>query len=542
MTKALEGISRDPEAKLPGDLPGVSLIKQDQEALRDGVFMAHQKSWIEDTSALKACEKGRRTGITYAEAADQATIAAAEKGQGGNNCFYIGDTKEKGKEFIRYVAHFAKVMFQELGEIEEFDFEDLQDDGTIEYITAYRVGFKSGYRVEALSSNPSNIRGLQGVVCIDEAAFHRDVNEVLDAVMALLIWGGKVRVISTHNGLLNAFNDLVTDARARKNPFSVHRYTFTDAIKNGLYKRVCLMRGLTWSPEAEKKWEAEIRAAYGPRTSKMRQELDAVPSDAEGSVLSRVIIERAAKKDVPVVRWSLNDDFKTLEKHVREAAQRHFCESKLRPILRKLNKNRLHVFGVDFARKGDRTSIMIFEIGHDLVRRCVMVVEMHNVTFDQQRDVLFYLGKRLPKLAGGALDATGNGAYLAEAAAQKWGEIIHEIHLTTKWYSENATAYTEAFNDETVTIAADEDIVRDHQALQYDGEVIRVPVGYTYKGTDGLQRHGDSAVAGMLAYYISRQELPAYGYEAQRTSALTDDRRDRHSYGQGIDPDLRGTL
>ena len=69
-----------------------------------------------------------------------------------------------------------------------------------------------------------------------------------------------------------------------------------------------------------------------------------------------------------------------------------------------------------------------------------------------------------------------------------------------------------------------------------------MPVGYTYKGTDGLQRHGDSAVAGMLAYYISRQELPAYGYEAQRTSALTDDRRDRHSYGQGIDPDLRGTL
>jgi phage FluMu gp28-like protein len=85
--------------------------------------------------------------------------------------FYIGDTKDKGREFIGYVAHFAKTVAKELAEVEEFLFEDEREDGTSKFISAFRVTFASGFRVEALS-RPENIRGLQGVVVIDEAAFH----------------------------------------------------------------------------------------------------------------------------------------------------------------------------------------------------------------------------------------------------------------------------------------------------------------------------------------------------------------------------------
>ena len=35
---------------------------------------------------------------------------------------------------------------------------------------------------------------------IDEAAFHDDLPELLKAALAFTMWGGVVRVISTHNG------------------------------------------------------------------------------------------------------------------------------------------------------------------------------------------------------------------------------------------------------------------------------------------------------------------------------------------------------
>jgi phage FluMu gp28-like protein len=55
--------------------------------------------------------------------------------------------------------------------------------------------------------------------------------------------------------------------------------------------------------------------------------------------------------------------------------------------------------------------------------------------------------------------------------------------------------------------------VRDHQALQYVNGVIKVPDDMRYKGADGLDRHGDTAIAGILAWFASRQGAISYGYE-----------------------------
>ncbi|MGE0773532.1 MAG: hypothetical protein AB7L36_00615, partial [Sphingomonadaceae bacterium] len=446
------------EARLPHELTRGAEIPDDLDPLADGILMQHQKDWLEDASDLKCGEKGRRTGITFAEALDDTLIAAAKRSAGGSNVFYIGDTKDKGREFIGYVAHFARIVAGELAEVEEFLFEDMREDGTSKFISAYRVQFASGYRVEALSSRPENIRGLQGVVVIDEAAFHKDVRAVLDAVNALLIWGGKIRVISTHNGTLNPFNELVREARAGKVPFKVHFIPFSEAVKNGLFRRVCLMRGLTWSPEAEAAWEAKIRGAYGARTAQMRQELDAIPADAEGAALPRVVIEQVIDRAIPVIRYRLPDSFKAADKAVREGLVAEWCQHELLPHLKRLDPGRRHDFGMDFARSGDASALIVSETGQDVRRRWRLVIELRNVPYEAQRDIVFFTGERLPRLGHGAFDATGNGAYLAEVAAQKWGERISEIKLSQEWYRENGTPYIEAFGDRTVTIAGDEDV------------------------------------------------------------------------------------
>ncbi|WP_375672108.1 MULTISPECIES: hypothetical protein [unclassified Bartonella] len=500
-----------------------STFPKESDPLAEGVLMAHQRAWIEDKSPLKLVEKGRRTGITFAEALDDTLIAAAAREARGDNVFYIGDTKDKGREFIGYVSHFASAITSHSGDVEEFLFSDQRADGSTKYISAYRVRFASGFRIEALSSRPENIRGLQGIVVIDEAAFHQDVRAVLDAVNALLIWGGKIRVISTHNGVLNPFNELIREARAGKVPFSVHCYPFGVAVKNGLFKRVCAMKGEVWSLASEQQWEEQIRASYGVRLAAMRQELDAIPADQEGAALTRLQIENCCAPDIALLRFACVDDFKNQSEHQRSVAAFAWCEKHIKPLHAGLDRRRQHVFGVDFARSGDATSIVVMEVGQDLVRRVRFMVELRNTPFDQQREILFYGVNGLPRLMGGALDARGNGAYLAEKAAQRYGACVKEVPLSQSWYGKEMPAYLEAFGDGSIVLPRDSDIVADHQALAYVNGIVKIPDNHRFKGSDGFMRHGDSAIACALAYFASRQTPEIYDYTPVREAYRFDE-------------------
>lgn len=538
-------ISRDPE-QLPPELPRGAQIPADLDPLADGVLMLHQKEWLEDESSLKLCAKGRRTGITFAEALDDTLIAAAAPSAGGQNVFYIGDTKDKGREFIGYVAHYAKVVAKQLAAtIENTVFTDewideVTGEVKTQKIASFTVFFASGFRVEALSSRPENIRGLQGTVVIDEAAFHRDVRLVIDAVNALLIWRGKIRIISSHNGKLNPFNELIREVASGSPdapPYSIHTIPFQAAIDNGLYERTCLIAGEEPTPEGKAAWERLIRGAYGKRKAAMEQELDCIPSDAEGAVLTRVEIESCMRqREIPIVKWEAPDSLKEATKEVREATAKLWCDLHLAPLLAKLNPDRKHVFGHDFARSGDGSLFVPAEIGTDLVRRVPFIVELRNVPFEQQKQVLFYIGERLPRLSGGALDATGNGAYLAEVARQKWGARIVEVKLNQQWYQVEMTAYAGAFSDHTIELPMHEDILSDHQAVQWINGVPMVPSDFRYKGSDGNMRHGDAAVAGCLMYFVSRQDLPVYdGYEGVSLPAgrLSEGRSDGGLFSPG---------
>ena len=517
-------LARDP-ADLPEALQLLTPVEpMDIDPLAEGVLMRHQAEWIADDSTFKICPKGRRTGITWAEATDATLIAAAARSAGGSNYFYIGDTKDKAREFIGYVAHFARIMAKELVTVEEFVFVDQKVDGSSQEISAFRIKFASGYRVEGLSSRPENIRGLQGVVCIDEAAFHRDVRQLLDAVTALLIWGGKIRIISSHNGVLNPFNELVQEALAGKLPATVHQVPFGKAVENGLYRRVCLIAGKEWTAEGEKQWESSIRQAYGIRQAAMRQELDCIPADAQGAALTRVQIEAcmALPGQVPIVRWVVDDSFKNLVKELRQAMALDWCRKELLPHLQKLRQDRPHFYGQDFARSGDASDIIVGAQERTLSITTELLVELRNVPFETQRDVLFYIVRMLPMFSGGAGDATGNGAYLAEVARQEFGERVLEVKFNPEWYRVNAVPYIEAFGDRTILLPRHEDVLRDHQALSYVNGIIKVPDDFRFKGADGLDRHGDSAIAGMLMWFASRQGAASYEYRGAGTSRPAD--------------------
>jgi phage FluMu gp28-like protein len=210
------------------------------------VLLGYQQRWIADKSPVRVIRKSRRIGLSWGQAAESALTAAAASGM---DSWYIGYNKDMSQEFIRDVAFWAKNYNLAAGEIEEVAIDDEDKD-----ILTFRITFASGKRVNALSSRPSNLRGKQGLIIIDDAAFHADLEGLIKAAMAMLIWGGRVCIISTHDGEDNPFNELCKAIEEGKLKYSLHTVTFDDALTDGLYKRICLKMGIDWTKEKELAW------------------------------------------------------------------------------------------------------------------------------------------------------------------------------------------------------------------------------------------------------------------------------------------------
>jgi len=477
--------------------------------LPDSVLLPYQKAWIEDDSELKIAEKSRRTGFTWAEAADAVLTASASKAAGGTNHFYVGSNKEMAIEFIDACAMWARAFDRAASTIQEEVLKDEDKD-----ILTFTIHFSSGYKIQALSSRPTNLRGRQGNVTIDEGAHHEQLAEVLKAALALTMWGAKVRLISTHNGVENLFNELIQDSRAGKKRYSVHRLTLDDACEQGLYKRICQVRGKEWSLEAEKQWKENLLKDTATREDAM-EEYYCVPKSGGGAYISRALIE-ARMVEAPVARYEGTTEFNAWPEHLRNAEMRDWCESVLLPLLKALDPDLRHCFGEDFGRSGDLTVIAPMAITQQLKRRVPFLVELRNVPFKQQEQVLFYIVDRLPGLQSGALDARGNGQYLAEQAVDEYGaDRIEAVMLSQSWYLETMPKFKAAFEDDGIEIPRDSDVLDDLRALQVIKGIPKLPDAKTGSGKD---RHGDSAIALALAYYASfNQSALEYGYEAVKS-------------------------
>ena len=453
-------------------------------------------------------EKSRRTGMSWAISWHAVMLAALTRSAGGMNVFYMGYEKDMTREFIEYCAEHAKALQFAASDVQETFFKDPENPD--KDILIFRIDFASGFHISALPSVPRALRGKQGTVIIDEAAFHDDLSEVLKAAMAMRVWGGKVIIISTHDGDTNPFNTLVQDIRAGRKPYHLLRLTFDDAIAAGLGRVSLAKQGIPWTPQAEAKWRQDIIDDYGDAAD---EELFCIPSPSTGSAIALALIEARTVENIPVVRWSCKAEFALAPEAVRASETLRFCESELLPLLDALDPKTPHVFGEDFARSGDLTVIWPMAVERSLLRRTPFIVELRNVPFEQQKQILWFILDRLPRLRAGKMDATGNGQWLGEVTVQRYGSRIEAVKMSEGWYRDNMPAFKAAFEDSRITVPADREIHDDIRALKMVRGVIRVP-DQRATTKDGSKRHGDAAVAGALAYAASRAEPEEYGYRA----------------------------
>ena len=454
---------------------------------------------LRSVRGLLFIEKSRRIGLTWALAAYCVLRAARSRADGGRNQLYISYAFDMTREFIDYCAMWAKAFGLAASSPEEFLFEDQDPDGgESKHIKAFRIDFASGFYIRALSSAPRSLRGKQGDVIIDEAAFVDNLAALLDAAIALTIWGGDVTVVSSHFGVENTFNEEIQKIRAGERKGRVHTITFKQAIKDGLYERVCLVSGQTPTPEGKAKF---IDDTYGQYGAGAKQELDCVPARSGGAWLAYDLIERAEQPDVPVVRLACDDAFTHKPDLIRRAFVQEWCDTHLGPLLEKLD-NRPIGYGDDFARSSDLSVIWLLRELQDRSWDTPFVVELRNVPFEEQLFIRRYILSRIRRWRA-KIDANGNGSSTAERLSQIFGRSRVEcVKAREDWWRDQGPPLKSRFEDGRILIPRDTDIASDIRQVQVINGVPAIPDKRTKaKGEDAaaaggkVLRHADAAVA-----------------------------------------------
>lgn len=486
------------------------------------VLLPYQADFYEDPAKLRVCEKSRRIGITYSEAARQVMLAARGRGQGGMDCYYLSTSQRLGRKYIALCARWAKDLNLAA---EALGTTMLRDAGRDILVNELR--FASGHTVQALASNPEAMRGEGGDVIIDEGAHHQHLDELLKAAWALGDWdGGRITVISTHNGKDNPFNTLCEEIRAKKRRGSLHRVTIHDALAMGLFRRRCEVRDQPYTRQAEEAWLADTLASWGAE-----EEYLVIPSSSGGVYIRSDLIEECSIGG-RIVRLELPDAHMHLPEGERAAIIAAWCEAELGPLLRMLPAART-TLGYDFARSGQGDlSVMapMFE-QQDMVKVCPWLVELRGVPYREQWTIFEFVAGRLGKwFAGAAIDAGGNGNWLGEQALTKYGaSLISALHLSADWYSNNMPRFRSAFEEAQIVVPADVDVRDD--LLMFRLNARGVPTLGDYRRRDSKDRkprHGDAAIALVLAHSRHRDAPQAMEYRrVERWPSSTGEKRAR---------------
>lgn len=467
------------------ELPQLPLANQSENALkklpRGRLLLGYQQGAISllDSTSLLAIEKSRRIGLTWALAAKAVLTASKADGEGGMDALYISYAQDMTREFIDACAMWARVFDLAASDEAEIMLKDGDKD-----IKAFRINFASGFEVMALSSAPRSIRGKQGLLIIDEAAFVDSLSELLKGAMAFVMWGGKVVAVSTHNGAGNPFNTFLEDIRSGQRNGETLRIDFKDALADGLYERICLVTKEKSSPSGKVAWEKKIRGFYGEDAD---EELDCKPRAGSGSWLDPADIFAATHPEAGEPRYYRGGP----------------C-----------------YVGRDIARRNDLSVIWVFEevAGVMWLRERI---EQRNCSFaDQQTE--FDRIMRDYRVMRAALDQTGMGEVVVEQAQEKYGKsLVEGVIFTGPRRLDIATVLKQRFEAGLIRIPDDDKIKADLRSIKRKGGPTGAPRLVQDGSSDG---HGDRFWAAALALGAAGDRVVSFDHEAssQRRAGLED--------------------
>jgi len=390
-------------------------------------FLPFQKEFINDQNQFIVYEKSRRIGITYASAF-KATRDIAKRNVKGNKVWFSSADLTVSEEFIDYIQFFARYV----GAAAEYVGEILVDKESD--MTARCVKFKKyGGEINAISSNPTNIRGKTGDFYGDEFAHHKDQEKMFTAAKPLALRGARTILISTHNGEESYFNQLITEIK-KGNEGTMKRWhsykvTIDDAIKEGLVDQIF---GHKATNEEIKIWLED--AFSGMTQEAINEEYFCIPRSGGGNHLLPYELINAIERD-NILNESLEDV-----------------------------KGDLFV-GMDIGRKNNPSVIWVDEkLGEMLYSR--KIIPLKNIPYRDQRAILYEILSH-KNFRRCCIDATGIGNQFAEEAVKDFGALrVEAIMFTSKSKEELASNMYVMVDSKRTLIPRDKKIREDFYSVR----------------------------------------------------------------------------
>lgn len=254
------------------------------------ILLPYQLEWMKDRTPISIDEKSRQIGWSWVMAG-RANLQALEDKR---DSLYTSYNKESAKQFIKDCRRWAKicnVVVQIIAKTQIMKDSDLN---------VFEIKYSNGRSIQATAGNSENLRAKPGYdIYLDELGYRQEsLDDIFAAASATLIGGGTIRGASTHAGIESEFNAICEAIKKGELNYGHTRVTFREAIKQGLYKRLCQRDGKEWSAAREKTWIDEIYDMYSIRAS---EELDVVPGDFSGGgkVFNNDMFDKVEHIDTP---------------------------------------------------------------------------------------------------------------------------------------------------------------------------------------------------------------------------------------------------
>jgi len=490
------------------------------------VLLPYQAAWCWDDASIKVVEKGRQEGYTWAAACEAVTVASTRKSEGGLDVYFMTTSQGDAREFIlacaAWVERFTPIMRMS-PDVEEFDWIDEANDPVA--ILTYRIRFPSGGFIYALPSRPARMRGKKQCLAICDEAAHHDLDAWLKASSAISIWGGRRAIISTHHGTDSGFYryvQKVKSAIADGKPFaSLHSVFFPEALRLGLYKRICriVRPRVQWTQEREDDWVEQIRHE---NQDVFDEEFLGIVAGASNQLIGRAIVLAAQTllpADCPIVEicggaeprmWVNGDLLEAADKpwplpteqaqdiatpEQRTELVRRWLDTHLAPILMRINALGIDVHvGDDYGRTGD-ISCKIIGTNNSQNRRVPrLIIECEKVPSTVQDQIADYCWPILTQLRSGSGDGNGLGQSSAERAKEMTrGKMVVTMRLPDTAFNRVRTRLEQGALD---LPQHGRDLADDLTSIRRKGSGIYAPQRRTDRGQ---QRHADAAYA--LAHF-----------------------------------------
>ncbi len=446
--------------------------------VEDALLLGYQSKWVKDMNRLKAGQKSRQIGWSWATA--YGIVRRKSRRKARLDAWISSRDEMQARLFLEDMKAFGEILeagARDLGE------RVVDDKGN----TAFILQFANQLRAHSMSSNPDAQAGKRGDRVLDEFALHADPRKLYSIAYPGITWGGLLELFSTHRGTANFFNEIIIEILHKGNPkkFSLHTVTLQDALDQGfLYKLQCKL-------PADDERQAMDEAAYFDYVrsgcadeESFLQEYMCVPADDNTAFLSYDLI--ASREYKPEEQW---------EYTLRELAA---------------TQNPVYI-GVDVGRDHDLTVIWVLEKtgGVYLTRQ---LHTMQAMPFSAQEAAL-YAVLELPSVRRCCIDCTGIGRQFTERAQERFGTYrVEGVTFTMASKEEMAYPLRAAFEDGTIRIPSDRFVRSDLRSIK---KVYTAGDNVRFAADRGKNGHADRFWALALALQAGKTAAGPFEWEGR---------------------------